>query len=386
MLTQVTYQNFKALRDVEIALEQMTVLVGPNGIGKSTALDGLAKILGLLKTIDKGNLNDTDDNLFGKGWVDAHHWFSPNRSSGVSLSITANPLGRFLWAIKNSDNKITASTLQMPNGETADFTTDMYPPRSSRFTQGNDLKSLPVAHRLRLDPEALASPSPAATGHPEMTNTGQGLATLLAHLAVLRDGSLERIEEQLQRLVPDFRRIFTPSVEVQETEASQLATKGASSTFEFSTRKVGGFKLELEFDKIGRIPAAHVSEGTLLGLGLLTFLHMHPASLILMDDVERGLHPGAQQRLIEIFSAILATTHKDCQMVLTTHSPDLIDACKPEQVRVFGRDSLGDVKVRRLEDHPEASKWLKMVRAGEFWSTVGEDWLGEFPEQASGHP
>ena len=45
MLSKATFRNFKALRNVELALEPLTVLVGPNGIGKSTALNGLFAFL-----------------------------------------------------------------------------------------------------------------------------------------------------------------------------------------------------------------------------------------------------------------------------------------------------------------------------------------------------
>jgi len=41
MIHTLRLQNFKGIRDVEIGLERLTVLVGPNGSGKTSFLQGL---------------------------------------------------------------------------------------------------------------------------------------------------------------------------------------------------------------------------------------------------------------------------------------------------------------------------------------------------------
>src|SRR4051812_14931512 len=41
MIHGVRFRNFKALRNVELALERFTVLVGPNASGKTAVLEGL---------------------------------------------------------------------------------------------------------------------------------------------------------------------------------------------------------------------------------------------------------------------------------------------------------------------------------------------------------
>ena len=42
MITRAKFKNFKALRDVEITFDsRLTVLVGPNGSGKTSVLEGI---------------------------------------------------------------------------------------------------------------------------------------------------------------------------------------------------------------------------------------------------------------------------------------------------------------------------------------------------------
>ncbi len=44
MLQKVGFQNFLALRNVELTLEPFTVIVGPNASGKSSILEGIQRI------------------------------------------------------------------------------------------------------------------------------------------------------------------------------------------------------------------------------------------------------------------------------------------------------------------------------------------------------
>jgi len=142
-------------------------------------------------------------------------------------------------------------------------------------------------------------------------------------------------------------------------------------------REKAGVELLVEFDDGAIVPATHVSEGTLMVLALLSMVHATPHQqrrLILIDDLDRALHPSAQHQLVDALHQILAAT-PDLQIIATTHSPDLVDACRPEEVRVMGFGAAGLPAVRALASHPEAEKWLKLMRAGEFWNTAGEDWV-----------
>ncbi|MEO1269460.1 MAG: AAA family ATPase [Myxococcota bacterium] len=231
-----------------------------------------------------------------------------------------------------------------------------------------------LVRKIRFEADQLAKPSQAATHDPLMMDDGKGMPTVLAHLATMRDGRLEQIEHGLRLLVPGFKRVHVFPTEVTWQERSAEAPPGQGTILR--DVKGGGYRLELEFDREGRIDAHHVSEGTMLALGLLTFLTTESSRTIMIDDAERGLHPVAQQKLIRNFRQLL-DQYPDLQLILTTHSPDLVNACEPHEIRVFGRDASGSTVVRALDSHQNAAKWLKMMRTGEFWSTVGEDWVGE---------
>jgi predicted ATPase len=124
-----------------------------------------------------------------------------------------------------------------------------------------------------------------------------------------------------------------------------------------------------------RLPASVVSEGTVLTLGILSIL-MSPQQpkIILLDDVEQGLHPKAQRELMQVFKEIMQA-HPDLQIIFTTHSPYIIDALAPSQVHVLGTGTDGFTHTKRLDEHPDA-EWAKQtLTTGEFWDAEGEDWV-----------
>jgi predicted ATPase len=124
-----------------------------------------------------------------------------------------------------------------------------------------------------------------------------------------------------------------------------------------------------------RIPAHAISEGTMLTLGLLTVL-MNPKqpNLVLLDDIEQGLHPKAQRDLVTVFKEIIRD-NPNLQIIFSTHSPYIIDELTPSQVHVLSNSNLGFTSSNRLDEHPDV-EWAKQtLTTGEFWDAEGEDWV-----------
>jgi predicted ATPase len=133
--------------------------------------------------------------------------------------------------------------------------------------------------------------------------------------------------------------------------------------------------LIFDFEGAPDIPGQLASEGTLLVLGLLTaFVGPVPASLILLDDLDHGLHPRAQKDFVALLRKLLEE-NPTLQVVATTHSPYLLDHLAPAEVRLTALRPDGSVACARLDEHPEFEKWKEEMTPGEFWSLVGEKWV-----------
>ena len=353
MLTKVHFQSLKALRDVTIELGQFTVLVGPNGVGKTTVLDGIHRLLQVARARSAGGREERARELFVERWAPPHVMFPGSDSLSLSLD--------------------TGDGLHM-NLSLTDYRDDYWHTIETQLREHSE-NVLPSDTLQQLDPAELARDSLAASGRPSLASNGAGLATVLHHMIVQRDGSIERVEAELTTIVPDFCRIRTEETEVFWVAEESIVVDGQVLPRRVKKRQAG-VKLILEFANGASVRADNVSEGTLLALGLLTVIHgPQRAELILIDDLDRALHIGAQQRLVAILQAIL-DEHKNLQIVATTHSPDLVDSLDPSSVWVLGAGSEGTV-AKCLTDHPEAEKWLGTLHTGEFWSSTGESWVTE---------
>lgn len=64
--------------------------------------------------------------------------------------------------------------------------------------------------------------------------------------------------------------------------------------------------------------------------------------VILIDEPEDSLHPSWQTRLIPILRRCAKSN--DCQIILATHSPQIIASVRKEEIRIFTRDDKGYIK------------------------------------------
>ncbi len=109
-----------------------------------------------------------------------------------------------------------------------------------------------------------------------------------------------------------------------------------------------------------------VSDGTLRILALLTALHLMPEhALLCVEEPEHGIHPL-------VFGPLLDLVRERCpqdgarQVIMTTHSPDLVDAARPEEVVIVERDEAGRTQLLR-PDWQKLRRWLQDFRLGELW-------------------
>nr|WP_246523551.1 ATP-binding protein [Gemmata palustris] len=211
---------------------------------------------------------------------------------------------------------------------------------------------------LRLDPALLASPSIVTSNPPLMHPSGAGLPSTLAYTALNQPDDFKLISDALRVVIPAIDRI---RFDKKLTGGSYGGSYGDSIIFDFRGAP--------------SIGAAHASNGTLCALGLLTsILGPDRPRLVLLDDLDHGLHPKAQMELIGVLRALLAR-FPDLQIIATSHSPYILNQLAWNEVRVTGLRDDGSAICARLEDHPEVERWREAMTPGEFWSHIGDDWV-----------
>jgi hypothetical protein len=210
---------------------------------------------------------------------------------------------------------------------------------------------LPHSVLLRLEASKLIQAKPVSDPT-VMAPDGSGLHSTLANLALNDPDSWQQLQSNLRQIIPMIQRLRHTRTGPNQPAALLFDTVGADS-----------------------LPAEQVSEGTLLVFGLLTALHSSGGRrLVLLDDLDRGLHPKAQKELISFLRKLLET-NSDLQLLATTHSPYMLDSMEPNEVRMtFLGEDLATV-CAPLTDHPEFDRWKDEMTPGELWSLFGEKWL-----------
>jgi len=99
-----------------------------------------------------------------------------------------------------------------------------------------------------------------------------------------------------------------------------------------------------------------------------------PVELVLIDEAERHLHPRWTLQLVKALRAVAP----EAQFIVTSHSPYIVDTFAPEAVLLLASVD-GEIRSRRLIEHPDYKRLGSVLDPGEFWSSVGESWIARPP-------
>jgi hypothetical protein len=228
---------------------------------------------------------------------------------------------------------------------------------------------------LHLDATLLTATSVADEEEPTMAPDGGGLASSLAWIAGAAPDTLVEIARDLSSVVPGVRAIRTFREKVTDRAMEAMVVDGQAMLRSRERTRIGD-RFAVDFlGMTGSVPADLLSEGTVLALGLLTKLREpRRPRLVLLDDIDRGLHIEAQSKLVQVLRNLMKMD-PELQIVCTTHSPYLLDRFEPSEVRVLALDELRHTHVRKLTEHPEFEKWKFGTQTGELWAALGEAWV-----------
>jgi predicted ATPase len=361
MIEQFSLHDFKAHRETELRFDRLTMLVGDNASGKTSVLEALALQGGLRPPLD--NLRQgrwSIPNLLRRGSTSGRLSLMSSGLRGLQAwktTIQMYQTDKQKYAVEVSarvdDTTLNASAKgDAQNGFGFDHNWD-----TIYAVTGSATMCRPRGEQIAA---AAYSHDPKARVEADGTNT----AVVLAAMKLGDDEKFDLIEEAMRRLVPSLERVRIRPEMVADNPRAVPTKRGSKIYFDFRGAK--------------DVPADGASYGTLVLLSLLTTIYA-PASpdMLLIDDLEQGLHPRAQRELVQLLLDLISRQEfSNLQIIATTHSPYVLDLLDPSAVHALALREDGTVASKPLSEHPDAEKMNGSLTAGQLWSLDEErNWV-----------
>lgn len=382
-IQQIQIQGYRSLKDVTWKPGQLNVVIGPNGTGKSNLL----RALELLTGSAMGNL---PKDILRQGGIASLLWDGQTQELAWQINVSPMVIKRIEFDLAYTlqlQQLGTSSSYRIEKEVLGPYRQDHQQPHPVHWLERHatiakihdrDPKSktplIPIIENLP-EQQTLMSrlESPAGTARiwqfrEYLTSWGIYHDLRVDQDAVLRQAAVARIEKRIaadgQNLIPVLHTLYSSDRNFkQEMDAAMRAAFGEDfEEIVFPPAADQRVQLRLRWRSLQREQsAADLSDGTLRFMLLIAILaNPEPGALIAIDEPETGLHPG----MLPIVAEFAQQAADRCQVILTTHSPQILDAfgAQPPTTTV-AHWAKGETKLSVI-DGGELKRWLKNYSLG----------------------
>jgi hypothetical protein len=225
-------------------------------------------------------------------------------------------------------------------------------------------------HYYRWTPSHLALPvAPDSNRRFRMEASGFGLALCLDDILGSDRDRFIALEQRFKTIFPQVR-----SIKLMPEPAYRAPADDPEQVLHLNRADGKGIYFEL-VDGGNLVSASQVSDGMLLVLAYLTVLYLpQPPRVLLVEEPENGIHPKRLQDVLSILRDVVSE-QSQCQVILTTHSPYVVDLFQPEEVTLCQKTDAGSIAVRRLSESQAVREQLDVFTLGEIWTAEGDEGL-----------
>ncbi|MDY0812395.1 AAA family ATPase [Kitasatospora purpeofusca] len=421
-LLRLDVENFRSLQRISLPLGGLTVLVGPNGVGKSNVLQVFRFLSDIINS-------DLDPALSSRGGFDEVAFWGGDRPPtmmriGLQARWTSHASAaapdEYQLTINRRGNKRAVEGYSISRSES--FTFKRNKGRGRRITVSGEeaVVTDTIGHESSDNVEdsgerslGIRKLSSGLSTLPRLAPTegGQEVATVAEVLSSFRvfdvnvsaarspqrvpagpiptrplRSNAGRTRQMLITGVPHSRpvqlghnagnlAIFLSNLAQDETAWDRLVEDARIALpnledINFATIGGAGEFVEVQLSERGLrrpTPLADASFGTVRLLSLLAMLYdPAPPALTCVEELDHGLHPQALELLVER----LREASERSQFIVTTHSPALVDRLEPEEFVVCERDRNGASLIPSL-----STDEVREIRAASEGLPLGELWF-----------
>lgn len=349
-LDRITLAGYKSIRELKsFTLERgLNVLIGSNGSGKTNFIR-FFELLGHIMDPNKGLQNYVS----GRGRADAFLFRGMKVTPEFAAHLTFG-LNEYAFTLRAADDRSLFFAREEAPFQGPKFGTIINDQGSGhvesalvrkRVLSASEKWVVETIRDWRVYHFHDTSPSAPVMGLCNMLDSDVlhgNAVNLAAFLMRMEDSHPEhfaRIVETVRQVAPFFGSFVLKEVTAGQT---QLLWKDRYSDLLYYPHQL--------------------SDGTLRYICLAAvLLQPNPASTLIIDEPELGLHPFA----VKLLASLLHETSLRAQLIVSTQSSLLLDELTPEQVIVVNQAD-GETVLERLETD-KLDGWLQEYTLGQLW-------------------
>lgn len=326
-LESLRIQGYGCIGDATFWLSPLHALIGPNDSGKSTVLRAVETVAGMVT----GSVSSELQGALAR--------------SAKTRQFTLEAAGS-RWAVAHSNDDLYTDTFiggartdtaYVRLGQTAQRATSSDPHEDEFFStlRGGARTFRLEARTLRRPTKLIPEKQPIV-----LDRHGHGLAAVYDAILSRDQEAFSNIRKRVTSLFPTIKNL-------------QLYNPDS-----------GGKALRIELTNNTLVDAEYMSEGLLYFLAFAALPYLHPTSILLVEEPENGLHPARIQQVMGLLRDLSKTT----QVILSTHSPLVVNELQGHEVSVLTRESAVEgTQVRLLKDTPRFEERSQIYSLGELW-------------------
>ncbi len=356
MINKLKIEGYKSIKDLELELRPINVLIGANGVGKSNFIS-FFKLLNVIYQQRLGNYSLTEgaDNLlyFGKkntSQLKAYIEFDETNACEFILQ-PSNDDRLFIREERVGFNKSKGDYPEYFGYEWKWYQSVIDSPESIAVTKNggiyffvnNYLDSFKIYHFHDTSLNAPLRSTCQLDDNSYLKENGSNLPAFLYYMQEREPKSFKKIERTVKSIAPFFER------------------------FDLKPDRLNPSRIKLEWTEIQHpdnyFNASHLSDGTIRFIALATLL-LQPnlPKTIIIDEPELGLHPFAINKLAGLVKKASATS----QIIISTQSVNLVDNFDADDIITVDRESSQSVFNRQNSDN--LKDWIKEYTMGDLWA------------------
>jgi len=339
-MESIDIKGFKSIKELQLPLKPINILIGANGSGKSNFLS----FFELLQNIYRKNLQGY---VALNGGVDKFLYNSSEVTQEIEGKLTFST-NSYSFTLKKGENNLTFSKETLSyydnNYEVSNFSSETYL-HSSGMPRAEYIKDyLEEVRKYHFHDTGKNAPfhktSNIKTDFLYLYSNGSNIAALLYKIKQEKPKTYNWILQTIQSIAPYFLDfVLNPN----ENGYIELLWRNKFNEQLYNTY--------------------NFSDGTLRFIAL-TVLLLQPKlpQTIIIDEPELGLHPFAIAKLAGL---IKSASQRGCQIIVATQSVELINYFTPEDIITVDYKN-GESVFERL-DEASLAIWLEDFSLGELW-------------------